>query len=415
MSLTSTIGSPDSWTVEDFRENDPTISDSPSSDKTSSSLHSIQDVQEAIASIKQCVLDTEVNSEERKTIVHKLIKLRIKEQDLENRKYYQSPGEVETLRHSLVPVLQKFPDRSYCDECGSTVWPLLQTIYECKICSHIVHAQCLTRLSRKCVGAWLHPLEEDEDNSVLDGTLLYSICPEISLVEQKYRCAECGVKLHPEGGHRLCDYLGEWFCQSCHWGYTSPSPARIIHNWDFTPMPMSQAALQYIGILKKKAIIDLEKLSPGLTIIAAELSAVVRQRRTVLKMKKYLALCRVALSLKLLRKLEERQHFVEEGQLYSLQDLIDIESGVLGAWLGQILESWQDHILSCILCRAKGFVCELCTEKEELLFPFTLGSETCPECSAVFHRNCYRQASHCPRCERKKERNQLKCNPNNTS
>ena len=35
--------------------------------------------------------------------------------------------------------------RSNCDECGSAVWPLLQTIYECRICSHIVHAQCLNR------------------------------------------------------------------------------------------------------------------------------------------------------------------------------------------------------------------------------------------------------------------------------
>ena len=31
----------------------------------------------------------QVNSDQRKSIVHKLIKLRIKEQDLENRKFYQ--------------------------------------------------------------------------------------------------------------------------------------------------------------------------------------------------------------------------------------------------------------------------------------------------------------------------------------
>ena len=36
------------------------------------------------------------------------------------------------------------------------------------------------------------------------------------------------------------------------------------------------------------------------------------------------------------RKLEERQHFVEEENLYSLQDLVDVESGVLGTWLGQV-------------------------------------------------------------------------------
>ncbi len=33
---------------------------------------------------------------------------------------------------------------------------------------------------------------------------------------------------------RLCDYTGGLYCQSCHWGNTAPSPARIVHNWDFT-------------------------------------------------------------------------------------------------------------------------------------------------------------------------------------
>jgi hypothetical protein len=34
--------------------------------------------------------------------------------------------------------------------------------------------------------------------------------------------------------YRLCDYTGGLYCQSCHWGNTAPSPARIVHNWDFT-------------------------------------------------------------------------------------------------------------------------------------------------------------------------------------
>ena len=33
---------------------------------------------------------------------------------------------------------------------------------------------------------------------------------------------------------RLCDYVGKWYCHSCHWGYTSPIPARVLNNWDFT-------------------------------------------------------------------------------------------------------------------------------------------------------------------------------------
>ena len=47
--------------------------------------------------------------------------------------------------------------------------------------------------------------------------------------------------------------------------------------------------------------LDLEKMSPSLCIISAELSAICRQRRSVLEMKKYLMVCRVAASQKLLR------------------------------------------------------------------------------------------------------------------
>jgi hypothetical protein len=43
--------------------------------------------------------------------------------------------------------------------------------------------------------------------------------------------------------------------------------------------------------------------SPGLSVVTAELSAVVRQRRAVIQMKKYLRLCRLASSDRLLRYL----------------------------------------------------------------------------------------------------------------
>jgi len=375
---------------------------------SSASASSLEDIKEAINAVRKTILETEVNTEQRKTMVHKLIKLKIKEQDLLNRQYFQSPGEIETLRHSLVPINDAFPNKRYCDECGSVVWPLLQTIYECKTCGHILHAQCLSRISRKCVGAWMHPLEDDNDMSLYDGQLSFTICPELSLVEQGYECAECFSKFHPLGGHRLCDYVGKWYCQACHWGYSSPIPARILNNWDFSPKQVCQATHQYLNLMRKKPVIDLEKISPSLCVISAELSAICRQRITVLEMKKYLMVCRLATDLKLLRMLEERQHFVDNEFMYSLQDLLDLHSGVLVTWLGNILENWQDHILACILCRAKGFVCELCPDKEELIFAFTPGTETCPDCSAVYHRECFRNCENCPRCERIRERNKLR-------
>lgn len=41
-----------------------------------------------------------------------------------------------------------------------------------------------------------------------------------------------------EGGWmepRICDYTGLYYCPTCHWNDSLPIPARILHNWDFTP------------------------------------------------------------------------------------------------------------------------------------------------------------------------------------
>ena len=37
-----------------------------------------------------------------------------------------------------------------------------------------------------------------------------------------------------------------------------------------------------------------------------------------------------------------------------VQDLMDTESGVLGEWLGGVLDTWREHITSCLLCKAKA-------------------------------------------------------------
>ena len=91
--------------------------------------------------------------------------------------------------------------------------------------------------------------------------------------------------------------------------------------------------------------------------------------------------------------------------MFSLQDLMDINTGVLAQYLTNKLETFKSHIISCILCMAKSFVCEICPgQDKECLFPFDEGVEVCEECEAVFHRECFRSVLSCPRCDRKKEK-----------
>ena len=58
-------------------------------DQTSISSLELEDIQEVINGVKKTILETDVSSQARKDLVHRLIRLRIKKEDLENRKYFQ--------------------------------------------------------------------------------------------------------------------------------------------------------------------------------------------------------------------------------------------------------------------------------------------------------------------------------------
>jgi hypothetical protein len=61
-------------------------------------------------------------------------------------------------------------------------------------------------------------------------------------------------------------------------------------------------------------------------------------------MKDFFMTCREAISQKLLRRLDEKQYFVENSYMYSLQDLMDIDKGVLLKFLEKIHEGFLHHI-----------------------------------------------------------------------
>jgi len=321
---------------------------------------------------------------------------------------------LECLGHYFIPGDIKPSKVVFCDECGGTLWHLLQSVYSCKTCSHLVHGQCLDNLKRKCVGAFLKNFEDENEYGYFDGSLLFRICPELSLAEQNFKCAECNFQFRQTSEAKLCDYTGRSYCSNCHWGGLSASPARIVHNWDFTPRPMSQAALQYITLVTKKPLINLEQINPSLNAVIQDVGVVLRLRRQLLSMKKYLVVCRIAQEERILMNLHEKQHFVDNSFMFSFKDLQELNAGVLTTYLTSKLDILKSHITSCVLCLAKSFVCEICVERSpknesETLFPFDELVEVCNECEAVFHRDCFRSCTQCPRCCRKREKKTDSC------
>ena len=381
------------------------------------SFNSLRDVSEAIEACKKGIYDTVESTDERKELVHKLIKLRIRYHDLRERQEHPIAG-YETRGHTFVDYYAGVPipgvsgtRKIYCQQCCGVIWVYLQSSQHCADCGFSVHSACMENIMRECVGTKVKSKPD----------FITEICPEKSLPSLNYCCSECDRALsrtNPKLEPRLCDYTGLSFCSYCHWNALSVTPARIICNWDFAPREVSQASKQYLYLMANKPVINIKTSNEKLFAVVQELNHVQQMRETIILMKKYLTVCRLASEQKILLHLAPKQHFVDHSDFYSIQDLLEVKSGSLADFLTKIVDTFALHIKTCILCLAKGFICEICdqtgrldgTDPEDdaksVIFPFDKVSATCPECRGVFHKMCFGSSSDCPKCARRRSREQ---------
>ncbi|KAI8041662.1 hypothetical protein M5D96_005927 [Drosophila gunungcola] len=354
---------------------------------------SIQDLQAAIAHCRDLVLLSDELSDERRWLVRHLVDLRYSLQELEEAQEQQSlaPDMVvmnairAVVGHHFVPHhphhgkrsrLQAAARRNYCDHCTSIIWSVVQASYVCSDCGFLVHQKCIDGVKRVCahvqVSERQHPIAE--------------ICPEVGLAAQGYKCAECETLLNLKNTWvepRLCDYSGLYYCPHCNWNDSNFIPARIIHNWDFSPRRVSRTALQEIRLFLNKPLIRLEEDNPKLFVFVEKLCAVKKLRQNLVHMRHYLAACRIASELKLVdQQLGCRRHLAQSNEFYSL----------------------RISRRCCPMCLAQAYICEICSNNE-VIFPFDDGCIKCEQCNSIYHRVCLtRKNMICPKCIRIQER-----------
>lgn len=358
----------------------------------------VEELENAIENCKEMILETTEMSEKRKQLVRKIVQLRLKLQETKESDNDSPPEEKVLMGHKFTKSAQLEESRDYCEKCCRIIIPLLHTWYRCYECGYRCHNKCLDAIKRMCAKVKI------QENP----TYNLDVCPEVGLAVQKYRCAECHSRILFKVGFaapKLCDYNGLYYCSYCNWENTAVIPARVARNWDFHPRKVSRNSLQLLRLMLVKAVLDIEKINPALFSFVEELALVKRYREDILIMKRYFLSCQAALQLKLLLKLKDRQHFVENSNFYSMKDLIDIQSGALLEYLKDVHSSYEKHIVDeCESCRGKGFICEICRGKQ-LLFPFQVTGVSCQKCSSLFHRDCYeRHQQYCPKCERRAQK-----------
>lgn len=197
---------------------------------------------------------------------------------------------------------------------------------------------------------------------------------------------------------RLCDYSGFYFCRLCHWNNTTYIPARIIHNWDIREYPVSRYFYHYLNLLRKKPIFYLKDLNEDLKGLVGELDQIIKLREDLMDMKFYVITCKDALDSKILLKLSARQHFVDDSDVYSLEDFIDVANDALLEFLIDVHSALAQHIKTdCARCRRKGEICCICREPE-VLFPFDNLATQCKICCAHMHKYCFARRKECAKC-----------------
>lgn len=143
-----------------------------------------------------------------------------------------------------------------------------------------------------------------------------------------------------------------------------------------------------------------------------ELHLVRRLRQELFGMKKYLSVCRKASEQHFVLKYVDTLYLIDSPDMYSLQDLVDTNSGELPSKLGILVELFSTHIKSeCEICQGRGHICEICSNNE-VLYPFDATSIVCEKCYCVLHKHCYARKNNCPKCIRLKSRAEEEYNNN---
>uniref|UniRef100_H3CJ15 Pleckstrin homology domain containing M3 n=1 Tax=Tetraodon nigroviridis TaxID=99883 RepID=H3CJ15_TETNG len=231
-------------------------------------------------------------------------------------------------------------------------------------------------------------------------SILTCLAAEKGLTAQGFRCAGCQCPVGLSNGKaKVCCYSGWYYCQSCHQDNSFLIPARLLHNWDTAKHKVSKQAKEFLEFVYEEPLLDVQQLNPCLYEHCKPLSTILRLRQQLQSLRAYLFSCRTTVAEDLRRRIFPREYLLQHIHLYSMADLQQqVIDGKLAPYLSKVIKFASSHVLSCSLCREKGFICELCHDGQ-VLYPFQESAvKRCGGCGAVFHAECGQKAQPCPRC-----------------
>ncbi|XP_022232872.2 uncharacterized protein LOC111081190 [Drosophila obscura] len=234
---------------------------------------------------------------------------------------------------------------------------------------------------------------------------LCQLAREPGLNAQGFLCKSCQ---HPLGigytNFQVCAFSGNYYCNSCMDVETQLIPARIIYNWDFRKYSVSKRAATFLAEFRSQPFLDMQVLNPSIYFASDAMAELQSLRIRLNFIRAYLYTC-APTSIELLQNhFCGREYLYEHIHQYSIADLGMIQRGALCQQLQKAFKLGEAHVLKCRLCQLKGFICEIC-QSPRVLYPFHISTTfRCLTCGAVFHAECLNEQQPCPKCERRRKR-----------
>lgn len=229
---------------------------------------------------------------------------------------------------------------------------------------------------------------------------------EAGLDSQDWQCHDCNKAVGAIfGPGRVCELTKKYFCSDCHTDQDSTViPARLLYNWDCAPYKVAKSSALFLRHVAAKPIVNIRTFNPALAKFVPALNTAHNLRQQLTYLSAYLTACSRAgqegVQVSLAESVWPREYLYSGTDLYSVRDLEQLHSGELLTTLSGAVRMCVKHVMSCLVCSGRGFLCELCSDKRPV-YPFNLDTVAqCADCHTVFHAKCARSQVNCPRCER---------------
>lgn len=148
-------------------------------------------------------------------------------------------------------------------------------------------------------------------------------------------------------------------------------PAKVIYNWDFKKYNVSRKYQTFLLNYSLQPFLNIKILNPDIYQFSKTMANIQSLRIRLNFIRAYLCTC-CSESINTFKELVgSKEYLYEHIHEYCIEDLSLIEKGSLQNMLQEAAKFGENHILSCRLCKVKGFYCEKC-RSSNVLYPFHL-------------------------------------------